>query len=138
MPVSPPGDLPDPGIKSKSPKLAGGVFTTETLIFPLKQGNVDKHSWDSPSHKKSPLVQRDQSCPTLFNPEDCSPTGSPVHVISHARILEWVSISFLGDIPNPGVELTSPVSLALQVNSLPAEPSSMGRELCQPPAAAEV
>ena len=35
-----------------------------------------------------------QSCPTLFNPIDGSPTGSPVPGILQARILEWVAISF--------------------------------------------
>ena len=34
-----------------------------------------------------------QSCPTLFDPMDCSPPGSSVHVIFQARILEWVAIS---------------------------------------------
>ena len=31
-----------------------------------------------------------QSCPTLWDPMDCSPPGSSVHGISQARILEWV------------------------------------------------
>ena len=35
-----------------------------------------------------------QSCLTLCNPMDSSPSGSPVHGILQARILEWVSISF--------------------------------------------
>ena len=35
-----------------------------------------------------------KSCPTLCNPMDYSPPGSPVHGISQARILEWVAISF--------------------------------------------
>ena len=35
-----------------------------------------------------------QSCPTLCNPMDCSPLGSPVHGILQARILKWVVISF--------------------------------------------
>ena len=34
-----------------------------------------------------------QSCPTLYNPMDCSPPGSSVHGILQARILEWVAIS---------------------------------------------
>ena len=33
-----------------------------------------------------------QSCPTLCNPTDCSPPGSSVHGILHARILEWVAM----------------------------------------------
>ena len=34
-----------------------------------------------------------QSCPTLCNPIDGSPPGSPVPGILQARILEWVAIS---------------------------------------------
>ena len=35
-----------------------------------------------------------QSCPTLRDPMDSSPSGSSVHGILQARILEWVAISF--------------------------------------------
>ena len=35
-----------------------------------------------------------QSCPTLCDPTDGSPPGSPVPGILHARTLEWVAISF--------------------------------------------
>ena len=35
-----------------------------------------------------------QSCPTLGNPIDGSPPGSPVPGILQARTLEWVAISF--------------------------------------------
>ena len=35
-----------------------------------------------------------QSCPTLYDPMDCSPPGSFVHGILQARTLEWVAISF--------------------------------------------
>ena len=35
-----------------------------------------------------------QSCPTLCDPIDGSPTGSPVPGILQARTLEWVAISF--------------------------------------------
>ena len=34
-----------------------------------------------------------QSCPTLWDPVDCSPPGSSVCGISQARILEWVTTS---------------------------------------------
>jgi len=33
-----------------------------------------------------------QSCPTLWDPKDYNPPGSPVHGIFQARILEWVAI----------------------------------------------
>ena len=35
-----------------------------------------------------------QSCPTLCDPRDGSPPGSPVPGILQARTLEWVAISF--------------------------------------------
>ena len=35
-----------------------------------------------------------QSCPTLCDPIDGSPPGSPVPGILQARTLEWVAISF--------------------------------------------
>ena len=35
-----------------------------------------------------------QSCPTLCDPRDGSPPGSPIPGILQARTLEWVSISF--------------------------------------------
>ena len=56
-----------------------------------------------------------QSCLTLCDPRDYT-----VHGILQARILEWVAIPFLGNLPNPGINPRSP---ALQADSLPAEPS---------------
>ena len=35
-----------------------------------------------------------QSCPTLCDPTDGSPPGSPISGILQARTLEWVAISF--------------------------------------------
>ena len=35
-----------------------------------------------------------QPCPTLCDPMDCSPPGSPVPGILQARALEWAAISF--------------------------------------------
>ena len=43
-----------------------------------------------------------QSCLTLSDPMDCSLTGSSVHGIFQARVLEWGAIAFSG-----------PLSLAL-------------------------
>ena len=64
-----------------------------------------------------------QLCPTLCNPVDYSPPGSSVHEILQARILEWIAIPFLGDLPNPGMETGSP---ALQADTLSSEPSNYG------------
>ena len=35
-----------------------------------------------------------QSCPTLCDPIDCSVSGSSVHGIFQAIVLEWIAISF--------------------------------------------
>ena len=50
---------------------------------------------------------------------DCSLPGSSVQVISQARILEWIAISYLRDLPNPGIKSVSP---ALAGRLLTAEP----------------
>ena len=46
-----------------------------------------------------------QSCPTLCDPTDCSPLGSPVHGILQARILEWVAIPFCRGSSQPRVRI---------------------------------
>ena len=51
-----------------------------------------------------------QSCPTLYNPMDCSLPGSSVRGILQARM------SSSGDVPDPGIEPVSPI---LQADSLP-------------------
>ena len=56
-------------------------------------------------------------------PMDCSPPGSSVTGRFQARTLEWVAVSFSGNLSNPGIEPESPVFLALQAGSLPLVPS---------------
>ena len=56
------------------------------------------------------------------NPTDGSLPGSSVHGIIPARILECIAMSSfqdIGDLPNPGIQPTSPVSLVLKADSLP-------------------
>ena len=76
-----PGDLPNPGIKPVSPALASRFFTTEPPGKPL---------YISPAASAKSL----QSYPTLCDPIDGSPPGSPVPGILQLRTLEWVAISF--------------------------------------------
>ena len=59
------------------------------------------------------------SCPTLCNSMDCSLPESPVHGILQESILEWLPFPSPGDLSDPGIELTSPATPALQVDSLP-------------------
>ena len=75
LPFSSPEGLPNPGIEPVSfisPALANGFFTTAAAA----------------------AAKSLQSCPTLCNPIDSSPPGSPVPGILQARTLEWVTISF--------------------------------------------
>ena len=52
--------------------------------------------WHAPWHLSQPrgTAKSLQSCPTLCDPIDSSPPGSPVPGILQARTLEWVAISF--------------------------------------------
>ena len=54
-----------------------------------------------------------QSCLILFDPMDYSPPGSSVYGIFQAGMLEWAAFPPAGDLPDPGIELASPVFLAL-------------------------
>jgi len=42
LPFPPPEDLPEPGIESASPALAGGFFTTEPLGSPGNRTGISK------------------------------------------------------------------------------------------------
>ena len=66
-----------------------------------------------------------QSCLTLRDLMDCSPAGSSVQGILQARILEWLSVPSSGGSSRPrGMEPTSPVTPALQVDSLQSHQGS--------------
>ena len=56
---------------------------------PLHDAAVRREEEDAAAAAKSL-----QSCPTLCDPIDGSPPGSPVPGILQARTLEWVAISF--------------------------------------------
>ena len=60
-----------------------------------------------------------QSCLTLWDPMDYSPSGFSVHGISQPRILEQVATSYSRDLPDPGIKPPSLVPLLWQVDSLP-------------------
>ena len=60
-----------------------------------------------------------QSCLTHCNPMDCSTSGSSVHDILQARILEWVAFPFSKGSFQPKI---TPWSPPFQVDSLPSEP----------------
>ena len=70
-----------------------------------------------------------QSCLTICNPKDCSPTGSSVHRILQVGILELLAILFFRDLPHPETEPTSP---ALQADSLLPEPTGKANKYNNP------
>ena len=49
-----------------------------------------------------------QSCPTLCDPTDGSPPGSPIPGILQARVLEWGAIAFSGLYLQGPADLCSP------------------------------
>ena len=69
--------------------------------------------------KKSGRVKVAQLYPALCDAMDCILPGSSVHGISQARLLEWVAMPFSKRSSPP----TSPMSSALQADSLPSEPA---------------
>ena len=70
-------------VESVSLALAGGFFITSATWEALRKFiNV------------AAAAKSLQSCPTLCDPIDGSPPGSPVPGILQARILEWVAIFF--------------------------------------------
>ena len=52
---------------------------------------LTKHVWEAAAAAAAKSLQ---SCPTLCDPIDSSPPGSPFSEILQARTLEWVAISF--------------------------------------------
>ena len=65
-----------------SPTFTGGLFTTSA-------------TWGAHYVLAAAAAAKSlQSCPTLCDPIDSSPPGSPVPGILQARTLEWVAVSF--------------------------------------------
>ena len=104
LPFPSPGDLPNPGIKHRSPALQADSLLTELQGKPricicmcvykymgFPGASMVKHPPANTAESESEVAQ---SCPTLCNPIDCSLPGSSVHGIFQAIVLEWVAISF--------------------------------------------
>ena len=60
-----------------------------------------------------------QSCPSLYDLMNCSPTSSSVHGILRQEYWSGLPFPSPGDLPNTGIEPRSP---ALQGDSLLSEP----------------
>ena len=66
-----------------------------------------------------------QLSPTLCNPMDHSLPGSPMHQIFQLKHWSWLPWPPPGDLPYPGIELTSLTSPAWQAGPLPLVPPGM-------------
>ena len=64
------------------------------LIDSQEVRNLPREEKNSMTWNQIATAKSLQSCPTLSNPIDGSPPGSPVPAILQARTLEWVAISF--------------------------------------------
>ena len=62
------------------------------MIFPVVMYGCE--SWTIKKAAAAAAAKSLQSCLTLCDPVDSSPSGSPIPGILQARILEWVAISF--------------------------------------------
>ena len=99
-PIPSPGDLPNPGIKPRSPALQADSLSAELPGKPLLKVLVkDIVQEGKPSDRLVMLdikvkVLAAQSCLTLCNLMDYSLSGSSIHGIFQTRILEWVVIPF--------------------------------------------
>ena len=72
------------------------VTTGKTIVFTrwTSVGKVMSLLFNKLSVAAAAAAKSLQSCPTLCDPIDISPPGSPVPGILQARILKWVAISF--------------------------------------------
>ena len=71
--------------------LAGGQWT----LLEERRGEAgNKHTFSMVDVCSAAAAKLLQSCPTLCDPIDSSPPGSPVPGILQARTLEWGAIAF--------------------------------------------
>ena len=94
-----------PWARIPAPLLIGSVALGESYIcvcFPWLKAQVlpfwgyvgSKRINSCKDYTREPAAKSLQSCPTLCDPIDGSPPGSPVPGILQVRTLEWVAISF--------------------------------------------
>ena len=83
-------------LKSKSSDCRAHILTTvlPRLLQLLKLSMSQSSFITKGSERKGSEVT--QLCLTLCDPTDCSISGSSVHGVFQARVLEWVAIAFSG------------------------------------------
>ena len=79
-------------LKSRDITLPTKVLLVKAMVFPVVMYGCE--SWTIKEAAAAAAAKSLQSCPTLCDPRDGSPPGSPVPGILQARTLEWVAISF--------------------------------------------
>ena len=85
-------------------------------ILPVKSRGQRSLASCSPGVYMCVLVA--QPCLTLCDPMDCSRPGSSVHGTFQQEYWNWLLFSYLGALPDPGIEPTYP---ALRIDFLPSE-----------------
>ena len=92
--------------------------------------NVEKlegwSKWEKLTEGPSAAAKSLQSCPTLCDPIDVNPPGSPAPGILQARTLEWVAISFSNawkwksesEVPQSCPTLSDPMDCSLPGSSI--------------------
>ena len=136
MPCPPPGDLPNSVIKPRSPALQSDSLLTELLgkpknigvgslsllqeIFPTQESNqgllhcrqiLYQGSFTNILYQSVSSVT--QSCPTLWDPVDCSTPGFPVH--HQLPELTQTHVHRVGEAIQPSHPLSSPSPPALNL-----------------------
>ena len=93
------------------------------IVGSIQVSSIKAMSWHHLRYSVCVHAKSLQSCPTLCNPMDCSPPGSSVHGILHARVLEWVAMpSSKGILPTRRLNLHLFHLLRWQAGSLPIAP----------------
>ena len=77
-------------LKSRDITLSTKAHLVKAMVFPMVMYGCESWTVKSAAAAAKSL----QSCPTLCDPRDGSPPGSPVPGILQVRTLEWVAISF--------------------------------------------
>ena len=89
-------------LKSRDITLSTKVCLIKAMVFPVVMYGCElsKYCWKKSADRLAPraaaaaAAKSLQSRPTLCDPIDESPPGSPIPGILQARTLEWAAISF--------------------------------------------
>ena len=88
-------------------------------IFPTQGSNLCLPHWQADSQLSCQGKKVEVKPLSRLRLTNCSLSGSSVHGIFQARVLEWIAISFSRGSSRPGIKPGSPV---LQADALPSEP----------------